>query len=162
MSWALLAVAPFLSALQEDDRTKRILERIEREIQLSETRLRDEIRAILRAELGKRGAEVPPPTVPAQPRRRVFIGITADDFTDAERKRLGVGGGIKVADVRGPAAKAGLQAGDILLSLDGQPVSEETIGGLLEQKSPGDAVAAVVLRGSERKTLKIVLEERRD
>lgn len=162
MSWALLAVTAFLPAVQEDDRTRRILERIEREIQLSEARLREDIRAILRAELGKGGGEPARPAVPAPARRKVLIGITADDFTDAERKRLGVGGGIKVAEVRGPAAKAGLQAGDILLSLDGRPVSEETIAGLLAQKSPDDEVAAVVLRGTEKKTFKIVLEERRD
>ena len=75
---------------------------------------------------------------------------------------IGTSYGIKVAEVRGPAAKAGLQPGDILLSLDGRPVSEETIAGLLDQKSPDDEVAAVVLRGTEKKTFKIVLAERRD
>ena len=160
MSWALLAVATFLPALQEDDRTKRILERVEREIQLSEARLREEIRAILRAELGKGAAPAAPAPAPAPAKRKVLIGITADDFTDAERKRLGVGGGIKVAAVRGPAADAGLREGDVVLALDGRPVTEETIGSLLETKSPGDEVTAQVLRGSEKKTFKIVLQER--
>ena len=148
MSWALLTVATLLPVLQEDDRTRRILERIEKEIQLSEARLREDIRAILRAA--------------APPRGKVLIGITADDFTDAERKRLGVAGGIKVAAVRGPAAEAGLQAGDILLSLEGRPVTEETIGALLAEKSPGDEITAQVLRGTEKKSFKIVLQERQE
>lgn len=162
MSWALLAVVTVLPALQEDDRTKRILERIEREIQLSEARLREEIRAILRAELGKGTAAPARSAEPAPPRRKVLIGITADDFTDAERRRLGVGGGIKIASVRGPAAEAGLKAGDVLLTLDGRPVTEETIGGVLDAKSPGDEVAAGVLRGAEKKSFKIVLGEREE
>jgi S1-C subfamily serine protease len=160
---ALLAAAGTAAAQQEDERTKRILDRVEKEIRDSETRLRDEIRALIRAELRKEPSASPAPSEPkAEPRRRVLLGVTADEFTDAERKTLGVGGGIKVGDVRGPAEKAGLKAGDILLELDGKPVTEETVGKALEAKKPGDEVEATFLRGGKREKVKILLAERKD
>ena len=160
---ALLAAAGTAAAQQEDERTKRILDRVEKEIRDSETRLRDEIRALIRAELRKEPSASPAPTEPKpEPRRRVLLGVTADEFTDAERKTLGVGGGIKVGDVRGPAEKAGLKAGDILLELDGKPVTEETVGKALEAKKPGDEVEATFLRGGKREKVKILLAERKD
>lgn len=158
---ALLATS---SVQQDDERSKRILDRVEKEIRDSEARLRDEIRAIIRAEL--RGEKAPTPAVPkpepSAPRRKVLLGVTADEFSDAERKALGVGGGIKVADVRGPAEKAGIKAGDILLELDGKPVTEETVGALLEGKKPGDEVEATLLRGGKREKARVVLGERKD
>jgi S1-C subfamily serine protease len=161
---ALLAAAGTAAAQQDDDRTKRILDRVEKEIRDSESRLRDEIRALIRSELRKEStpSAKPEPGPSAEPRRRVLLGVTADEFTDAERKTLGVGGGIKVGDVRGPAEKAGLKAGDILLELDGKPVTEETVGRVLEAKKPGDEVEATLLRGGKREKVKIQLDERKD
>ena len=162
---ALLAAAGTAAAQQDDERTKRILDRVEKEIRESEARLRDDIRAVLRAELRKEPAAKPEPgpsAEPPAPRRRVLLGVTADEFTDAERKTLGVGGGIKVGDVRGPAEKAGVKAGDILLELDGKPVTEETVGAALESKKPGDEVEATLLRGVKREKVRILLAERKD
>jgi S1-C subfamily serine protease len=144
-----------------DERTKRILERVEKEIQESNDRLREEIRAIIRAEVARAGgkpATAPPPAA----RKKVLLGVTADDLTDAERKALGIGGGIKVGAVRGPAEQAGLKPGDILLELGGAPVTEETIGQTLEKYQPGDSAELLVLRGGKRTPLKIVLAERKE
>ena len=159
---ALLLAATASAAAQEDERTKRILDRIEKEIRESEERLREEIRELLRRELRREpaGKAVPPPV--EAPKRRVMLGITADEFSDAERKKLGIGGGIKVADVRGPAEKAGVKAGDVVVELDGQPVNEETIGALLEKKKPGDEVEALLLRGGKREKVRITLGERKE
>jgi len=154
-----LALALLLAAPQDDPRVQRILDRVEKEIRESEARLREEIRALIRAEL--RG-EKKPSAPPSTPKRRVMLGVTADEFSDAERKTLGVGGGIKVAGVRGPAEAAGVKAGDILLELDGKPVTEETIGAVLESKSPGDEVEATLLRGGKRQKVRIQLAERKD
>ena len=162
---ALLAAAGTAAAQQEDERTKRILDRVEKEIRDSETRLREEIRALLRAELRREAPPKPEPgpsAEPSTPRRRVLLGVTADEFTDAERKTLGVGGGIKVGDVRGPAAAAGVKAGDILLELDGKPVTEETVGAALESKKPGDEVEATLLRAGKREKVRIRLAERKE
>ena len=149
---------------QDDERVKRIVDRIEKEIRESHDRTREEIRAIIRAEIQKslgKTTPAPQPAPEATP-RKVYLGISADDLTDAERKTLGVGGGIKVADVRGPAKDAGIKAGDILVELDGAAITEERIGEVLAKHKPGDAVEATVLRSKKRVTLKVVLAERKD
>ena len=84
------------------------------------------------------------------------------EMTEAERKKLGIGGGIKVAEVRGPAAQAGLRSGDVIVTADGRPVTEDTIGALLETKQPGDALPVEVARGTERINLTVVLGERKE
>ena len=150
---------PALAQDKQDERMKRILERVEKEIQESHNRLRDEIRAIIRAEIARGGEKAPPP-VP--PRKKVLLGITADDLSDADRKALGIGGGIKVAAARGPADQAGIKPGDILLELGGTPVTEETIGRTLEQFQPGETAEAVVFRDKKRVTLKITFVERKE
>lgn len=155
---------PAAASAQDEELVKRIVERIEKEIRESHERTREEIRAIIRAEIQK-GAGKPAPAKPpaADPApRKVYLGIVAGDMTDAERKSLGTGGGIKVADVRGPAKDAGIKAGDILVEFDGEAVTEERIGDLLSRHRPGDSVEAVVLRAKKRTTVTIVLAERKD
>lgn len=144
---------------QEDDRVKRIVERIEREIRESHQRTREEIRAIIRAELARAQGNTPPAADPA-PARRVTLGITAEDLTETDRKALGKASAVRIASVRGPARDAGIQPGDLLTEFDGEPVSEETLGALLAKRRPGDAVEAVVMRAGKRVTVKIVLGER--
>ena len=153
---------------QDDERIKRIVDRIEKEIRESHDRTREEIRAIIRAEIQKSSGKTPTPAPapkvappPAAP-RKVVLGITADDMTDAERKSLGIGGGIKIAAVRGPAADAGLKAGDILVEFDGESVTEDRIGELLAKRQPGDSVPVKVLRAKQTVKLTVVLGERKD
>ena len=72
--------------------------------------------------------------------------------------------GVRFADVRDgtPAHKAGLKAGDILISFDGKKVQnlmDFTV--LLRQKKPGDEVEVKVLRGSETITAKVLLTARK-
>jgi S1-C subfamily serine protease len=166
-----LLIAPTRTT-QDDERVKRIVDRIEKEIRESHDRTREEIRAIIRAEIQKATGKTPPPTPAPRPEpkvtppspaaKKVVLGITADDMTDTERKSLGLGGGIKIAAVRGPAADAGLKAGDILVELDGETVAEESIGEILAKRKPGDTVPAKVLRAKQALTFKIVLGERKD
>ena len=164
VAFALLISTAALA--QDDERVKRIVDRIEKEIRESHDRTREEIRAIIRAEIQKSlGKQPPPKEQPGEahpPTRKVYHGISADDLTDAERKSLGIGGGIKVADVRGPAKDAGVKSGDVLVEIDGEPVSEERIGEILGKHKPGDSIDATVLRAKKRMTLKVVLAERKD
>ena len=72
--------------------------------------------------------------------------------------------GVRFADVREgtPAAKAGLKAGDILISFDGKKVQnlmDFTV--LLRQKKPGDNVEVKVLRGGETLTVQVLLTARK-
>jgi len=159
----LLSTAAFS---QEDERIKRIVERIEKEIRESHDRTREEIRAIIREEIQKSGGKTPAPAPkvappPAAP-RKVALGITADDMTDAERKILGISGGIKIAAVRGPALDAGLKVGDILVKFDGEPVTADRIGELLSKHQPDYVVNVEVLRGTKPVKLMLKLGERKD
>ncbi len=142
---------------QDDERIKRIVERIEKEIRDSHERTRVEIQAIIRAEIQKGGGK---PATPSAPARKVYLGITAGDTTDEERKAHATG--IKIADVRGPAKEAGLMAGDFLTEIDGREVTEDNIGELLSKCQPGDTVEVTILRGKKARHLKVVLAERKD
>lgn len=62
----------------------------------------------------------------------------------------------------GPAAKAGLEAGDILIEFDGKKVDNlYDFTYMLRTNKPGDSVTVTVLRGSEKITRNVVLEVRK-
>src|SRR5574341_354217 len=92
---ALSLLLPAAAVAQDDERVKRIVDRIEKEIRESHERTREEIRAIIRSEIQKAQGKTPtpapkpPPTPPPAAGKKVVLGITADDMTDAERASLG-------------------------------------------------------------------------
>ena len=87
---------------------------------------------------------------------------------DPERAFLGVSsgpapeGGAEIGDVvdGGPAARAGMQAGDTIVEIGGQPVREpDDVSGVVNARRPGDEVRVVVERDGERRTLTVTLGE---
>ena len=59
---------------------------------------------------------------------------------------------------KGPAEKAGLQVGDVIVSLDGAAVPDkETLNRLVAAERWGDEVALTVKRGSEARTFRVAL-----
>lgn len=61
-----------------------------------------------------------------------------------------------------PAAKAGLREGDIIVEVDGQELSMELqLADVVRRKSPGDAIALLVLRDGEEITIEVTLEAQR-
>src|SRR2546426_11396399 len=111
-----VAAAPIFALListaavaQDDERVKRIVDRVEKEIRESHDRTREEIRAIIRAEIQKSGGKPEKPAPPSPSARKVYLGITAEDLSEEDRKAHPTG--IRIADVRGPAKDAGLMAG---------------------------------------------------
>jgi hypothetical protein len=75
-----------------------------------------------------------------------------------------VANGVRFADVRpnSPAAKAGLQAGDILIQFGETPVKNlYDFTYALRKSKVGDVVEVKVLRGSQTITAKVTLEQRR-
>jgi serine protease Do len=51
------------------------------------------------------------------------LGLAVIDLTDAQRRELKIGSGVRVASVEGPAARAGLREGDVIVSIDNTEVA---------------------------------------
>lgn len=77
------------------------------------------------------------------------FGLALRAATEQERQRLGVGQALVVEQASGQAARAGLQAGDIVLSVNGTPVAN--IGALMTEIDAAHGnVALLVQRGGTR------------
>ena len=99
--------------------------------------------------------------------RRSVIGIAGQQAPIARRVARHHGieqvSGVRVAGLEpdGPAAKAGLEPGDVLVSLDGRPVGGvDDLVRLLTEEQVGRPTEAAILRGVELKRLSVVPVER--
>jgi serine protease Do len=97
--------------------------------------------------------------------RRGWIGARAQTITPTLAQGLGLGQdfGVVLADVlpEGPAAKAGLKIGDMVLSLDGRPMENARQFEVnLYRRAVGDAVSLTTQRGSARQTVSVPVTER--
>lgn len=82
------------------------------------------------------------------------LGLTVHALTDAERRATGNSAGLMVDGTAGPAASAGIQPGDLLLSVNGTPVtSREELGTLIEKA--GKDVALLIQRDSVRSFISV-------
>jgi S1-C subfamily serine protease len=99
--------------------------------------------------------------------RYPFLGITPQAITPeiAEQLDLGAEEGVIVQEVvnGGPADDAGVEPGDVIVSLDGEPVRtvEEFLADL-RGYDPGDEVGIDVLRDGDRRAVDVTLAERPD
>jgi putative serine protease PepD len=81
---------------------------------------------------------------------------------------LGVGiasasNGVRLTEVRPgtPAAKAGLQAGDVVTAIDGKRVRDASaLGTAVDAKHPGDRVTVTYLRNDQSHSVAVTLAER--
>lgn len=77
------------------------------------------------------------------------LGVAVRPLTPDEQRQAEVSGGVVVQNVAGAAAKAGIQPGDIILSVNGERVSSpEQLRALLAKA--GKRVAVLVERGDAR------------
>ncbi|MDX1992078.1 MAG: PDZ domain-containing protein [bacterium] len=81
-----------------------------------------------------------------------FLGVVIGETED----------GVIVNEVTpdGPAAQAGIQRQDIILSFNGEPVTAETLVAAIEASAPGDIVTVEVQRGEETVSLEVTLGQR--
>jgi len=90
------------------------------------------------------------------------VRVTSVDATLAAQNNLSVDHGAVIIDVvaGGPAASAGLQAGDVIVQVNNTPVNDtSSLGDALLNKNPGDTVAVHIYRGSQQMTINVKLGE---
>ena len=74
------------------------------------------------------------------------LGLAVRPLNPDEQKEAGVHGGLLVEDASGPAAKAGIESGDIILALNGTPVKSAGELRSLVERSGKQTIALLVQR----------------
>lgn len=85
---------------------------------------------------------------------RIIIGIRSVDRDD------GVGINIDSVTPNGPAAKAGIKAGDVLLKIDGNPINmQNRLADIMAEHAAGDVIKLLVNRNGREVEFKVTLAE---
>ncbi len=96
--------------------------------------------------------------------RRGWLGVRIQDVTEDVAEAIGLEevAGALVTDVpEGPAAEAGVKAGDVILSFDGKEVDDtRQLVRIVGNAEVGKTVRVVVFRDGKTKTLKVTLGRR--
>lgn len=96
--------------------------------------------------------------------RRGWLGVRIQDIEPDVAEALGLedSSGALISDVpTGPAAEAGMVAGDVILSFDGKDVEDtRSLVRIVGNTEVGKAVRVVVFRDGKTQTLKVVLGRR--
>jgi len=100
--------------------------------------------------------------------QRGYLGISMapEDLDDVHKKELGIsdninGVGVMETDPAGAAAEAGIRKGDIITSIDGQPVNTSAeLSEKVARFKPGDKISIGYLRGKDQKTATAILKNK--
>jgi serine protease Do len=96
-------------------------------------------------------ASSPSPRVPGG-----RLGLAVRELSADEKRLTGLPAGLLIEAVTGPAERAGLQAGDLLLAIDGRPVTAETNDATLPASAK--ATALLVQRAGSKLYVALRLE----
>ena len=99
--------------------------------------------------------------------RRGFIGVNLMEITPELRVHFGApkDRGVLVSDVQAdtPAARAGLEVGDVIIAVDGKRVRwSGEVSREIRSRKAGDTVPLDVVRGGALRKLTVTVEEHRD
>ena len=79
------------------------------------------------------------------------LGLAVEDLTPEQKQQLEVKGGVVVGGVQGPAAKAGIQEGDVVLAVNGESIqSAKQFKELVDKAPQGKPLALLIQRGENR------------
>ena len=88
-----------------------------------------------------------------EPIERAFLGVTT---SLAQR-----GAEVQAVQPGGPAALAGVRAGDVIVAINGETVREpDEVSEAVSEHEPGDEIEVEVLRDGERRTIRVELAKR--
>ncbi len=94
----------------------------------------------------------------------VFMGVYPADLDDTKREALDFEGeGVLIEDIveDGPAQKAGVEAGDIIIKMDGKAIaSNEELRKILKKRKSGDKMKILVNRDGEMMEFTLELVDR--
>jgi len=98
---------------------------------------------------------------------RGWLGVVVQKVTPELGESFGIkeGKGALIADVdrEGPAAKAGIESGDIILEFDGREIKEmEDLPLLVAETQVGKAVDVLLLRNGKKKNVSVKIGEMKD
>src|SRR5262245_29297318 len=120
----------------------------EKDREISELKKKVEELAGAKPKTEQKPAEKPAAKSPA------LLGIAHQPPSEEARAKLNLkeGKGAQVSEVHreSPAAKAGIQVGDIIVSLGGKEVGSDDLGDVVRARAPGDKLEVVILRGAEK------------
>ena len=89
-------------------------------------------------------------------RQQGRLGIAVRPLTPDEKRQAGVTAGVAVEQVRGAAARAGIEAGDVIVSVNGTPVrSAEQLQSLVSKKTKH--LALLIQRGDAKIFIPVTL-----
>lgn len=140
------------------------MERVQEELSRAHRELREATREIARAHREvARSAIAPRPVREVNLGERAVIGVVLGDETQEGVQVVGVSPG-------GPAEQAGLQAGDVLVTMrgeelaaadpEGRHLGRETVYRVIGEAEPGEALAVVVNRDGETWKFDVTPERR--
>jgi len=93
---------------------------------------------------------------------RGWLGVVVQELTPTVAEALGIDHGVIVLKVvpGSPAAKAGLQPGDIILAVNGKPIENASqLQFEIMKTKPGTEITLTVMRGEKTMDLKVKIEE---
>ena len=97
--------------------------------------------------------------------RRGYIGVSLQSLDDDIAESMGIpknqGELIRGVTAGGPAARAGVQQGDVVIAVNGQPVTpDQSLAYLVSQQPVGSRVPLTIIRGGQRLTSTVTVGER--
>ena len=95
---------------------------------------------------------------------RGYLGVNVQDLTESMADSLGLKGKkgaiIPKVEENSPAAKAGIQPGDIIIQFDEKPIeNSKDLVNMVGEGKPGQKVSVIVIRDGQNKTLEATLGE---